>query len=187
MKLYYLGDSLTYGFQVPMDKNWIYLASKQTGHAYVNYGLCGDSTHHILQRLQFTLENKNPEGLFVMGGTNDILNYGELEEITTTLQQMIAAIEKTSLPYVIGIPPKTTSQSAVAGWQYEERIEETNETLRQLRSFILEQNWPAIDFYSALDVPNPESLYDDGVHPNIEGYARMAEAAVPVLTTIFSN
>ena len=188
MKIYYIGDSLTYGFQVPMDKNWIYLASKQAGLSYINYGLCGDSTRHIRQRLLFTLENKQPDGIFIMGGTNDILEYGELSDITANLTAMAEAIQEKQIPFVVGIPPRTTRQSAAAGWQYEERIAETNETIRALREFILAQHWPCIDFYAALDGgEEAEQWYDDGVHPNCSGYAKMAEAAVPVLTQVFSK
>ena len=104
------------------------------------------------------------------------------------MESLVSLLKSQEEPVYIGIPPLTKSESAYYGWQEAGAVHRHNEILRRYRQWLLDysanMDCTVIDFYQALldgEEASGKPLYADGVHPNAEGYAFFAEAALKVL------
>lgn len=124
MKLLCLGDSLTYGFDVRPDQSWTALVSAKSHIHIDNEGQCGDTTMGMVYRLhQFDLGRY--DAFFIMGGSNDILLDGNLAEICQNIRNIVTTFKAQGKPVYLGIPPLTTMESAMYGWQNARDVENT--------------------------------------------------------------
>lgn len=187
MKLFCIGDSLTYGYGVSWDETWTAILSRNTGIQIQNEGVCGDTSAGMLYRLeQISLEDMGAG--FVMGGSNDILLDEPAVCTRKHMQSMTTLLVKTSKPVYVGIPPLTKEESAFYGWQAAGDVRRHNQALADYRQWLLalcrEKGCRVIDFYEALhcaEMQQQVSLYADGVHPNAAGYAVLAAAAMKII------
>ncbi len=135
MKLLCLGDSLTYGFDVRPDQSWTSLVSAKSHIHIDNEGQCGDTTMGMVYRLhQFDLGRY--DAFFIMGGSNDILLDGDLAEICQNIRNIVTTFKAQGKPVYLGIPPLTTMESAMYGWQNARNVEKHNDQLRQYRQWL---------------------------------------------------
>lgn len=184
MNLLCVGDSVTYGYDVAPQHRWTYIAARQTGIHICNEGVCGDTTGGMLQRMQL-MHLMDYDAVFVMGGTNDILQDEPLEHTKAHMQSMMQQVTNTGKPLFVGIPPLTKIESAFFCWQKREDVKRHNAVLQTYRQWLLAQcllyRAIPIDFYKRLldaEAADKTSYYADGVHPNEAGYAIMAEEAI---------
>lgn len=187
MKLLCLGDSLTYGYDVPPSESWTARTSARLSLEIVNEGICGDTTANMYYRLQ-QVKLDRYDAFFFMGGSNDILLDYPLADIYKNISQIGSCLKAAGKPVYLGVPPLTKPESAWYGWQEEKDVTRHNEQLRQyrhwLQNYAKEEGFSLIDFYQALEKAEKntaEKLYADGVHPNKKGYAVLARAACRVL------
>lgn len=185
MKLLCLGDSLTYGYDVPLALRWTTVVAQELGITIDNEGVCGDTTAGMVYRLQF-LKLSDYDGFFLMGGSNDVLMDTPVDQTKRHLSDMAATMARTGKPVVLGIPPLMTGQSALFGWQRTSDVSRHNEMLRELGGYIQalcrEKEYYPISFAAVM---TDESLYADGVHPNSGGYGLVAQAAGKVFRNVF--
>lgn len=181
------GDSLTAGYGAAPSAGWVPRLSRRFPQlAFYNHGVCGRFFSDILADA-WTVVHYPAEGelLFLMGGTNDILCGVRYEALCRAAEKEIRALAA-RIPVVLGVPLLTTRASIAAGWQQEWQYEGTNGTLRRygdfLRALAAELALPVLDFQAAF--PQDDALYADGVHPNGEGYARMAGTAAPFFAAL---
>ncbi len=184
MKLLCIGDSVTYGYDVALQDRWTYILAKRTGIQVCNEGLCGDTTAGMLQRMQ-AMNMMAYDAVFVMGGSNDILQDVPLEHIEANMQRMMQQITDAGKPLFVGIPLLKKKESAFFGWQRLEDVKRHNDVLRAYRQWLFTQCQAAgavpIDFHKRIldaEAAGKISYYADGVHPNEAGYAIMAEEAI---------
>lgn len=186
MNILAIGDSLTYGFDVPLASGWLARIQQERPTWKVhNFGMCGDSLAGICRRLPHALTRITPDLVFLMGGSNDILVHADhtamhndlMPDLITPLQRAISSLSARHIPYLIGAPPLVTQDSMYHGWQTRDGWPIARAWLQTYDS-LLHDAFPGrvISFATALTDPR---LYDDGVHPNIHGYARMAAVALP--------
>ena len=187
MKLLCLGDSLTYGYDVRPQERWTTLVSNRSTIELDNKGQCGDTTASMVFRLH-QLDLIGYDAFFVMGGSNDILLDKDFSAVCRNMESLVSLLKSQEEPVYIGIPPLTKSESAYYGWQEAGAVHRHNEILRRYRQWLLDysanMDCTVIDFYQALldgEEASGKPLYADGVHPNAEGYAFFAEAALKVL------
>ncbi|WP_301861007.1 GDSL-type esterase/lipase family protein [uncultured Megasphaera sp.] len=187
MKLLCIGDSLTDGYGAAPCDGWTAVLARQSGISVTNEGLCGDTTAGILYRLQH-LDIAAYDAVFVMGGSNDILQDEPLTAITSHMEDIGRFLDKAGQRVYIGIPPLTKRESAFFGWQTAAAVPQHNALLQAYREWLrawgARQGYGIIDFYAALQAAEQNgtvSLYSDGVHPNAAGYAVMAREAQRVL------
>lgn len=89
-----------------------------------NEGQCGDTTMGMVYRLhQFDLSRY--DAFFVMGGSNDILLDGDLENICRNIGIIVTTFKRQGKPVYLGIPPLTQTESAMYGWQNAKDVENT--------------------------------------------------------------
>ena len=114
--------------------------------------------------------------VFIMGGTNDILQGRDADYCLKTLLKNIQYIRSKGAQVIIGIPPHIDWDPAG-----------DNAVIQAYREKILEycrvHHMICIDFYKTLKAADErrEIIYDGDVHPNEQGYHYMYETAVQVI------
>lgn len=176
MKAVALGDSITEGFMCHPEENWVSIIGRELGITIFNRGRCGDLTRNMLNRFSRHVLHLRPSHCIILGGTNDAFCEIFLDDYADNIETIVKYCQEASIIPIIGIPTPCLS--------YPEEI-----ILQEYRTWIKDysqsQKISFIDFYSVLAdtssmTGNQEYLLDD-VHPNSEGYRRMAEEAKGVL------
>ena len=187
MKLLCLGDSLTYGYDVPRKDTWTTLVSDRSTVTIDNRGQCGDTTAGMVFRLH-QIDLVGYDAFFIMGGSNDILLDKDFSAVCRNIESMVSLLKSQDEPVYIGIPPLTKPESAYYGWQDASAVDRHNEVLSCYRDWLLDysanMDCTVIDFYQALldgEGKTGEPLYADGVHPTAAGYALFSDAVLKVL------
>lgn len=187
MKLLCLGDSLTYGYDVPQKDRWTTLVSERSMVKIDNRGQCGDTTAGMAFRLH-QIDLVGYDAFFVMGGSNDILLDKDLSAVCRNIESIVSLLKSQDEPVYIGIPPLTKPESAYFGWQEASDVDRHNAVLSRYRQWLLDystnMDCTVIDFYQILqdgERRSDEPLYADGVHPTAAGYALFADAVLKVL------
>ena len=170
-RLIAFGDSLTAWYQLAPEHSFpAQLEDILQAQGYtirvINAGKSGDTSSQMRERLERSLDDTSPGDIFLITAwANDGLQWLPIDQLKTNLLSMIAAAKQRDLIVIIWwmkLPrnygePYTTEFDAL----YTTIAAET-ETL--LIPFILE--WVAT---------LPEYNLSDGIHPNKEGYTRIAE------------
>lgn len=173
------GDSLTAGWGVSPDRGWIaILAERMKGISFCNYGMPGAGLSDIFDAAALqTPAFADGDGLFFMGGTNDILCGFRLSVLENLFEKEIRKYAE-QRPVTIGIPPLTTRKSIDTGWQQGFAFVSNQRDLADYGDFLQtlgeELSLPLMDCRKILD---REELYEDGLHPNEAGYLKMADYA----------
>ena len=100
-KLLILGDSLSAGYQMPIDKAWPTLlqnvmSQKDKDLAIVNASISGDTTGNGLARLPELLKKHNPDIVLIELGANDGLRGFSPKLIQNNLRQIIQLVQSTN-------------------------------------------------------------------------------------------
>lgn len=173
-----LGDSLTAGFGVDMDRSYPVLLEKKLqneGYNYrvVNAGVSGETSSGTLARLNWIL-NLKPQIVIVETGANDGLRGTDvalleenLRNIVDILQRQNVAVLLAGMKMVWNLGPEYVRQfNAIYP-----RVAKEKGVL--FMPFFLE------------DVAAERDLnLDDGVHPNAKGYAIITENIYPYVLEV---
>ena len=178
MTILCIGDSLTFGYGVPRDECWCALASRLTGHSFVNRGVNGATSGEMLELARAVLPDW-PEGeVFVMGGLNDLFMGMPLRVPLEHIREICRLARAHGLRPVAGIP-MPMAESLDDGW-CDGPIDMTKvraayaDFAEALLRRCAEDGVPVLDFRP---VVGPAELAFDGIHVNRQGHRRMAEAA----------
>jgi lysophospholipase L1-like esterase len=186
-----LGDSITAGAplwspnpglrdvianrgRVTRASQWQYWAGAATDGAFRfrNCGVEGDRTDEIEVRLDRCAAGADV--LVVQGGSNDISQGRTPAAVAANVREMIQRGREAGLRVLVTtIPPINVRYPK---WAAE--VRRLNELIRALAR---EEDVPVIDFFHLLEDPGrpdrmPGRWTDDGVHPTVEGYARLGGA-----------
>ncbi len=190
MKLVCIGDSLTFGYDVPAAARWTTILAKKTGMTVINQGRCGDTTGGMMFRVHH-MDLAPYDAFFFMGGSNDILRNVWPDRTLRNMAAIADRLDEERKPVCVGIPILTKNESAFFGWQDAASVGRHNDELTQYRQWLLEfarkRGYGAVDFYDALkraEAAGGAELYADGVHPNERGYAVMAQKALDVMACL---
>ena len=189
MKIYCVGDSITYGFGLEPDlsRRWTDLTTQETGYELVNCGVNGDNTNGMLARCQLIFEKK-PDVLMLLGGINDINCTGTYRPACGNMVSIIKQATAREIPVIVGLPLPLSAQDMKPGWDTE-RDNELSEVLcgkyvYWLTHYCSERNIPVADFYGAFhneDGSVKRELLWDGLHPNADGHRVMADVLCRLL------
>ena len=176
----FLGDSITDGW----DADWA--GGFFPGQGYVNRGIGGQTTPQMLVRLRPDVLEHDPKVMVLLAGTNDIAgNTGPSTD--EEIQQNIAAIAELTAAHGV----KVVLASVLPVSDYHRQPGQVPQVVRRPPSRIVALNqwiaayaarrghvylnyWPAVaDERGMLR----KELSTDDLHPNAEGYARMAPLA----------
>ncbi|MHB8172351.1 MAG: SGNH/GDSL hydrolase family protein [Thermincolia bacterium] len=165
-----IGDSITYGYPYSRKESWVRIASDRLGISIFNSGQPGDLTADLRSRFQKDVLSFNPTHVIIMGGTNDAFYNIPEATVRNNIYQMTEMAKAAGIKPTIGIPipvDDTISEQRLSLYR------------KWMREFAQGQGFPVLDFYKVMVDQESgylkQGLYDDGVHPNLEGYQGMAE------------
>ncbi len=159
------GDSLTYGTGADGAQSYPAVLAALIGRRVVNAGVPGEVSGEGLARLPALLDEHRPQLLILMHGGNDLLRKGSPEELTRNLRTMVDTARARGIAVVlVGVPapglllgvPELYPRLA-----QEYKLPYDGETLRAIEG--------------------DRALKSDPIHPNAEGYRRLAQRLAALL------
>jgi len=194
IKVMPLGDSITYGYPygggyrieledkgIPID----FVGSEQNGPPELSdkdhEGWLGWEINGIAGSVVGWLNTYQPEYVLLLIGTNDVNHNADLSQAPTRLSNLIDTIVNTlpNVKVLVGsIPPISNSTSNARAVAYNNAIPGiVSQKQSQGKGVYF------VDIYASLTVAD----LNDGVHPNLTGYGKMANAWFNVLAPIVNG
>jgi len=180
------GDSITWGAFDDEKGGWttrlkIYIESIYSRkYSIYNFGVDGDTTKLLLQRLNKKLQSICPKIVIIAEGINDSLfyqniqeNYIDINDFKNNLTKILTVIKKFT-PKVIFIGLTKVEEFKVNPFLGSETGKcYDNENIKKydlaIKNFCKENNLPFIEMF---DLLKDEDL-EDGLHPNAQGHEKM--------------
>ncbi|MCW8828371.1 MAG: arylesterase [Gammaproteobacteria bacterium] len=160
------GDSLTRGNGANADNSYPAVLERLSGRRVINAGVPGEHTPAGLARLAGVLEQYHPELLLLCHGGNDMLRRHAMEAMQSNLEQMVALARERGIQVVLlGVP-----RPAIFG-------------LESAEPYYAVAKSAGIPLEDKIipEVLSDNNLKSDQIHPNAEGYQRIAEAVYRLL------
>jgi lysophospholipase L1-like esterase len=165
------GNSLTQGEGASPGHDYPSLLAKALGREVINAGVPGDTTQDGLNRLEEDVLSKNPQLVIVEFGGNDFLRGVPKEEVFADLDEMVRRIqERGAMVVLVGVQPGLLGDVARRDYQ---RIARARKA-----AFI-----PNI-LEGILTDPMART---DHVHPNDQGYERIAQRILRVVEALLKR
>jgi lysophospholipase L1-like esterase len=159
------GDSLTFGAGVNDDQSYPAVLAGLIARKVVRDGVPGETTAQGLERLERSLEAHRPRLLLLCLGGNDLLRRVDTAQIESNLRAMVQlARDRGAEVVLIGVP-----EPALFGG-----------TAPLYRRVAAELRVP-LEEDTVTDVLRDNALKSDPIHPNAEGYRRIAQALAALL------
>jgi lysophospholipase L1-like esterase len=159
------GDSLTHGTGATLAESYPAVLQKSIGVKVVNAGVPGETSAQGLERLPGVLDETRPKLLILCHGGNDFLRKLDEGEARSNIRQMIRLARDRGIGVVLlatpkpGLPPSVPTFYAEIATDLAIPFEDT-----VMRTVLLDNR-----------------LKSDMVHPNAQGYARIAESVKKLL------
>ena len=164
-KILAFGDSLTYGYGVKQEFSYPAVLEKKINVKVINAGVCGETSHEGLARLEELLKLK-PKLVILCHGANDVLQNYSKKQLKINLLKMVEMIKKTNAKILlVGVPNYKLSNVKILTL-YKEVADETS---------IMYEN--SILSY----IQRHKDLKSDDIHPNKAGYKMMAEKFMEII------
>ncbi len=155
-----LGDSLTQGVGASPGHDYPTLLSKTLGAEVINAGVDGDETEDALKRLDTDVLAKDPRLGIVELGANDFLDGRPLRQTFANLDEIVSRIEATgAMVALVGIAPGPMGDALQKDY---------DEIVRKRRIVFVPKVLEGI-------LSDRRLKNSDGLHPNNQGYALIAE------------
>ncbi len=175
------GDSLTSGYGLSPDEAFpaqleARLKAEGIRARIVNAGSAGDTTTDGLARLGWELADK-PDLVLVEFGANDMLRGIDPKIVRANLDKMIGEIQASGAKVLL------LGMKAAANWgaDYQRRFDQIYPELAQAHGVAL---YPFFLDGVAMD---PKLNQPDGLHPNKQGVAVLAEHIAPVVAKLIGG
>lgn len=165
-----IGDSLSAGYQMPVEQSWPALLAvqlKQQGNKMqvINASISGDTTGNGLARLPVLLSLHQPDYVLIELGANDGLRGFSANIISNNLELMIKNIKvQNTLPILMQIHVPTNY-----GKRYSQAFSGLYPALSE------QQNISLIPFFLEHVITQPQWMMSDGLHPNVNAQPWIAE------------
>ena len=159
------GDSLTYGTGADRTESYPAVLERAIGRKVVNGGVPGETSEEGLRRLPQALEEARPRILVLCHGGNDFLRRMDESQARANIRSMIGLARDRGIAVVLLATPKPSLPPPVPTF-YSELASELRVPFEEdsIRTVVVDNR-----------------LKSDMVHPNAQGYARIAEAVKKVL------
>ncbi|MEQ1602017.1 MAG: arylesterase [Methylophilaceae bacterium] len=159
-----LGDSVTYGTGAEASESYPELLAAKTGWRVINAGVAGNTSADALTRLPELLEQHTPRLILVELGGNDFLRHVALQETIANLKAVLSLAKAHGIPVVLVAVPRPNLLGAAVGHLSDDPIYQT---------ISRETGTPVVKNVLS-DVLSQNTLKSDPIHPNAQGYRRMA-------------
>jgi lysophospholipase L1-like esterase len=182
VKLICFGDSLTFGYGVKRECNWVEVLKLKLKVEVLNKGINGDSTAGMLSRSYKDIIKNSPTHTIIMAGTNDFLAGRSVSNVVDNIYMLLEECETNNIIPILAIQPPILSEMAERYWAKGITYEVVNEKIKNYRKILVDyasnKNIYIIDFYTSfqIDYLNKHSdLFIDGIHPTKDGHKIMAD------------
>ena len=160
------GDSLTFGTGADKEQSYPAVLAQLTGLTVINAGIPGEITAQGVQRLPALLDRYKPQLLLLCHGGNDLLRKTATAVTRDNLEKMITEADKRDIPtLLIGVPQPALMFLEAA----------------PIYNKIAEQRGLVYEGEILPEMEADNNLKSDRIHPNAEGYRRMADAISQLL------
>jgi lysophospholipase L1-like esterase len=159
------GDSLTHGTGAGAGQSYPEVLSGLLGREVINAGIPGERTDQGLARLASVLQEYQPDLLLLCYGGNDFLQQSGEEQAARNLAEMVRISQNQGIGLVLIGVPKPGLWLSSAGFYQE----------------IAERFKLPFDGQALPEILSDNRLKSDLVHPNAEGYRKLAEAVAKLL------
>ena len=161
------GDSLTYGTGAHENQSYPAVLSKLTGRTVINAGIPGEVSAQGRERLPALLDRYRPDLLLLCHGGNDLLRRINSAVTRSNIESMIEAATQRNIPVLlIGVPKP--------GLMFLDAAEIYSEIAEKYKLVYEGDILP--------DVESDSALKSDQIHPNADGYQRIAAAIYRLMT-----
>lgn len=160
------GDSLTYGTGATADHDYPSVLAQLSGREVINEGVPGEISAEGRQRLPALLDEYRPNLLILIHGGNDILRQLPAEQTRENLKAMIADAKQRGIQVLMLGVPKFGLVMLHSAEFYAE---------------VAESEAIAGDLETLPNILASNELKSDTVHPNDQGYRRLAENIASLL------
>ncbi len=168
------GDSVTHGTGAAPGEDWPSRLAALTGWNIVNAGVPGDTAEAGKVRLAPLLEEHRPALVIVEIGGNDFLRRRAASLVLEDIRQIVRKAKASGAPVVLVAVPELSLLAALAQKPSDSPI------YRQLGE---EEGVPVIASVFS-DILSHAEWRADQIHPNAEGYRRMAAGIEAALKEI---
>lgn len=159
------GDSLTHGTGASQEQSYPAILAKLTGRTVINAGIPGEISADGLARLPGVLENTRPALLILCHGGNDLLRRIETAQTAANLQAMIELARQAGVAVILVAVPKPDLSIEPPPFYAE--------LAKRYKIPCEEEILP--------EILAKGGLKSDYIHPNAQGYRRLAEALAKLL------
>ena len=171
----FMGNSIT--------ENWaIYHPEFFSSHNYCGRGIGGQTSSQMLVHFTADVINLHPKAVVNMAGTNDVAHNDYWVSPEQVVDNIVAMCK---LAQANGIIPIISSIPPCSEFPWRKEISNPGLTIvdinKDLRAYAEANGIVYIDYHSALaneKLGFPETLSDDGCHPNPDTYFTMEEMAL---------
>ncbi len=160
------GDSLTYGTGATADHDYPSVLAQLSGREVINEGVPGEISAEGRQRLPALLDEYRPNLLILIHGGNDILRQLPAEQTRENLKAMIADAKQRGIQVLMLGVPKFGLVMLHSAEFYAE---------------VAESEAIVGDLETLPNILASNELKSDTVHPNDQGYRRLAENIASLL------
>jgi lysophospholipase L1-like esterase len=142
-----------------------------------NHGICGETSGLILRRIPRILQ-MSPTHVILISGANDVGWGINTSKIIENVEKSLILIEdNNSIPILCNIPPMSVFNHD------DNPVKKLN---GELREQLDQKSIAYVDLWETLSDPTTNGLHSDfdsgdGVHLNINGYKRVAQAIYPII------
>jgi lysophospholipase L1-like esterase len=155
------GDSLTHGIGAGRGQSYPAELARLTGREVINAGMPGEISAMARTRLPGLLERHRPALLVLCHGGNDLLRRLDVRALRENLEAMILDAQSRAIPVVLlGVPEPHLFSLSTA----------------DLYAELAEQHTLVYEGEILAEVESDNRLKSDAIHPNAEGYRRIARA-----------
>lgn len=171
-----LGDSLTEGYGVTKEQAYPHLLETELKKKFpnvrlINAGISGSTSASGESRLKWQLKNK-PKILFLALGANDGLRGQSTDALKTNLEKTIQLAQKNNIHVILAGMKIPMNYGTEYRTQYESVFPSLAKTHKlDYVPFLLD----GVATDKKLNLP-------DGIHPNADGYKKMAKMLLPTFT-----
>lgn len=194
-----LGDSITQGEGDTDNLGWVgrlnrFLAQRHACHYTVhNLGISGQILKELHHRYHTECLIRRPDIVLIAGGTNDCQRHDDPQHplITSPYQQFAVwrkwakdLLHARHRTFILGVTPAHalympyTFEGEPKTWILREDLQDYN---ARLQEFAQQHHIPFIDFWPSWHDLSLTDYTVDGVHPNADGYEKMAHTIIDAL------
>lgn len=180
-KIVMLGDSLTAGYGVRPQKGWAYqLRELYPEHDFFLRGVLGDTIEGMLERARICLQETQPDMLFLLGGSNDLLLGRNVEAVLHSIRQIHRLCQANQVRLILLICPEVTRHPGPYAWfpasEVEWLLDRFQRLGQRLREYARNCGLMYVDIPKIFAGMEEEEIFlEDGVHLTEAAHQKMAQ------------